>query len=224
MTTSRLHRLAAPPSVLAKRDTIEAAARRNGLTFGRVLNVGSKNIRIGDTCVNLDIAPGPGVDIVGDAHDLAARFGRNAFDSVVLSAVLQYCRDPRRVITEAAGVLTPGGWLVIDAPYLQPNCYDGADLWRFTADGLAFLCEPDFEIVDLTVSIATGPAIAYIAQTAARRTKRRSLALILGWTVSLALWPLRFLPMTDPGTAGAFLLVARKRTVPMLNAIDQEPP
>lgn len=38
--------LASPPNILLKRETIEAAAERYGLFAGRILNDGSKNVRI----------------------------------------------------------------------------------------------------------------------------------------------------------------------------------
>src|SRR5690348_10074588 len=83
-----LHALVAPPSLLRKVDSVDAAIERHQLRGRRILNVGSKNVRLGDACVNLDIAPGPGVDVVGDAHDLGAHFAPESFDGVVLSAVL----------------------------------------------------------------------------------------------------------------------------------------
>jgi SAM-dependent methyltransferase len=203
-------RIATPPQILLKQDTIEAAAARNGVVLWHVLNIGSKDVRVGDDCVNFDIVSGPCVDIVGDAHDLTAHFARESFDTVVLSAVLQYCEDPRRVLEQARDVLRPGGWLFLDAPFLQPYYYDGPDLWRFTGDGLRRLCAHYLTIVEISVSIATIPALADAAQTAARRVGNRYAATALAWTISGLLWPLRRLPMSDPGTAGAFLLVARR--------------
>jgi SAM-dependent methyltransferase len=205
-----LTRLAAPPQIMAKRDTIEGAAKRHGVPLNRVLNVGSKNVRIGTECVNLDIVPGPSVDVVGDAHRLAEHVGEARFDTVVMSAVLQYCENPSIVIEQARRVLEPGGWLLVDAPFIQPYCPDGRDLWRFTADGLRRLCEPHFTIVEVVTSIPTGPAVASMAQAAAQTGANRYARAAVAWGVTLALWPLRFMPHADPRTAGAFLLVGRK--------------
>jgi SAM-dependent methyltransferase len=208
--SSLLRRLAQPPDLLAKTDTIERAAGRHKALAGRVLNIGSKNVRLGKQCTNFDIVDGPEVDVVGDAHKLTEYFAPDSFDTVVLSAVLQYCAEPRRVIEQAWRVLRPNGLLLIDAPFLQPYCPDGADLWRFTADGLRKLCEPHFTIVELKTSIALGPALGLICQSAATLRPNRYTAAMLGWLVSLVIYPVKWMRPPQLHTAGAFVLVARK--------------
>jgi SAM-dependent methyltransferase len=180
------------------------------LADGRVLNVGSKNVKLTRECINLDIAAGPGVDVVGDAHDLASHFPAESFDAVVLSAVLQYCERPHEVLQQAHQVLKPAGLLLIDAPFLQPYCPDGADLWRFTADGLRRLCKDQYEILELSPSITAGPALAFFSQAVAGARDNKQAAALFGWIVSLIVYPLRYLPNRSVRTAGAFLLVARK--------------
>ena len=208
-----LRRITVLPNVLSKGDTIIAAAERHGLLTGRILNVGSKNVRIGNNSINLDIKPGAAVDVVGDAHELTHYFEKEAFDTVILSAVLQYCRDPMQVIQQVHDVLKPGGWLVLDAPFLQPYCPDGLDLWRFSADGLRSLCERHFEIVELNPSITTGSSLGFIIQRVASNSKNRLRSLMMGWMATLFVYPLRLARGSDTDTAGAFLLVARKPTV-----------
>jgi SAM-dependent methyltransferase len=210
--TSRLRRMAAPPEVLVKRDSVFAAADRHHVLQGRILNVGSKNVRIGADCVNFDCIAGPQVDVVGDAHHLGRHFEKESFDVVILSAVLQYCEDPRLVLEQVAQILRPSGLVVIDVPFLQPYCPDGADLWRFSADGLRRLCEPHFTILEVSPSIAVGPATAFTLQIAASRMRNRPVAIALAWLVTLLTYPLRFLPGASLDTAGAILLVGRKRS------------
>jgi SAM-dependent methyltransferase len=205
-----LRTLASPPNVLLKRQTIKAAAERHGLLAGRILNVGSKNVRLGADSINLDVVPGDGVDVVGDAHELERHFPEKSFDTVVLSAVLQYCENPQRVIQQAHYVLKPGGMLLLDAPFLQPYCPDGSDLWRFSDDGLRRLCEKHFEIVELNPSFTKGSSVAFIVQRAFTTRKNRVLAALSGWLVTMAVYPLRYFRGNDGATAGAFLLVGRK--------------
>jgi SAM-dependent methyltransferase len=202
--------LASPPNVLLKRETIKAAAERHGLLAGRILNVGSRNVRLGADSINLDIVPGDGVDVVGDAHELERHFPEKSFDTVVLSAVLQYCENPQRVIQQAHYVLKPGGMLLLDAPFLQPYCPDGLDLWRFSDAGLRRLCEKHFEIVELNPSFTMGSSVAFILQRAFTTRKNRVLAALSGWLVTMAVYPLRYFRGNDGATAGAFLLVGRK--------------
>jgi SAM-dependent methyltransferase len=187
-----------------------AAIARHGLAESRLLNVGSKSVKLARECINLDIAAGPGVDVVGDAHDLTSHFPAESFDAVVLSAVLQYCERPHEVLRQAHQVLKPAGLLLIDAPFLQPYCPDGADLWRFTADGLRRLCEKQYEILELNPSITAGPALALFSQAVAGARDNKQIAVLFGWITSLCVYPLRYLPNRSVRTAGAFLLVARK--------------
>jgi SAM-dependent methyltransferase len=205
-----LRRLAEPPLALIKRDDIARAAARHRALDGRVLNIGSKNVRLGKQCTNLDCVAGPQVDVVGDAHDIARHFGPASFDTVILSAVLQYCENPRMVIDQTWEVLRPGGFMLIDAPFIQPYCPDGPDLWRFTAEGLRRLCKPQFEILEITASITAGPALAFAFQGLASRARSRFARVALGWGVSVFAFPLRYLRNVDLETAGAILLVARK--------------
>jgi SAM-dependent methyltransferase len=209
--TAFVRRFAGPPNVLTKIDTIERAAARHNALAGRVLNIGSKNVRLGRQCTNLDIVPGPQVDVVGDAHQLSKYFAAESFDTVILSAVLQYCAEPRQVIEQVWRILCPNGLLLIDAPFLQPYCPDGPDLWRFTADGLRRLCEPYFTIVELETSIGSGSAVAYVCQSAASRGANRYAAAIRAWMISLLVYPLKWMRAADQHTAGAFLLVGRKK-------------
>jgi SAM-dependent methyltransferase len=206
-----LRRWATPPQLLRKQDDVVSAAKRYSALDGHILNVGSKDMRLGSDCVNFDIVPGPEVDVVGDAHDLLGHFQRETFDTVILSAVLQYCARPQVVIEQAARVLRPKGLMFVDAPFLQPYCPDGRDLWRFTADGLRHLCEPDFDVIEVRPSITVGPATAFIVQGAVSRLHNRVLAHAMTWLASLLLYPLKYLTAGSLETAGAILLVARKR-------------
>jgi len=207
---SILRAVAVPPNVLLKCDTIEAAAERYGLLSGRILNVGSKNIRVGPNSINFDLVPGPAIDVVGDAHELDGHFPEASFDTVVLSAVLQYCADPPRVIQQVHHVLKPGGMLLLDAPFLQPYCPDGLDLWRFSGDGLRSLCKKHFEIIEVNPSFTTGSSLAFVIQRALTSKKNRFLTAATGWLVTLIVYPLRYFRSTDGATAGAFLLIGRK--------------
>lgn len=205
-----MRRLVALPVVTRKRTTWAAEVERLGIRPRRVLNIGSRETSFGPGSVNLDIVTYPGVSVAGDAHALP--FAGGAFDMCVLSAVLQYCRTPDRVIAEAWRVLAPGGHVVIDAPFIQPYCPDIAarDLWRFTEHGLRALCEPHFEVLACTVSTGTPSAVTFTLQTALGSSPRRAVRLLLRFVGSLALWPLGRLQHTYPPTAGAFVLIGRK--------------
>ena len=102
----------------------------------QVLNNGSSDVRSGRRMVNLDVVPGANVDVVADAHDLP--FDEGTFDGCVLSAVLQYCRNPFRVVSEAHRVLRNQGYVLVDVPFVQPYCPErvAVDRFRVTHPGL----------------------------------------------------------------------------------------
>lgn len=104
------------------------------------------------TCV--DIEPGPGVDIVADAHDMHP-IPSNTADCVVLISTLQHVKYPYKVVAEIHRILRPGGIFYTSVPFIFPFHSDPYDFHRFTVDGLAVLCE-EFEPID--TGFNRGPA------------------------------------------------------------------
>lgn len=68
------------------------------------------------------------VDIAGDAAQLPV--GNARFDLVLCTQMLEYARDPRRVLTEIHRVLKPGGFLLLSAPAVYPQDSE-QEYWRF---------------------------------------------------------------------------------------------
>jgi len=94
----------------------------------RILNAGSSSVRYGMNCVNVDIQSKQNVDVVCDIHDLPQSLGD--FDVIICNGALQYCHNPQTVAKEFYRVLKPGGYLFIDAPWVQPYCPDTPDRLR----------------------------------------------------------------------------------------------
>jgi SAM-dependent methyltransferase len=172
------------------------------------LNVGSSTLTYGKNCINLDICPFSGVDVLGDAHDLP--FRSEAFRLCILSAVLQYCSSPTRVAEEIFRVLAPGGIAVIDAPFMQPEC-GRHDLHRFSKEGL-IECFKKMEVVDCKTSISFGSALAFYIQNAVLVSiSNRYIRFVVTSLVSALLLPLSLMKLTaEKNVAGAFMLIARK--------------
>ena len=94
--------------------------------------------------VHLDVKRAPGVDVVCDldAADpaLAARLGEHAL--VLVCAVLQTLRDPRRAADLAVRALQPGGHLVAHHPESARRLFDPVDnMLRMSPDALAGVFE-----------------------------------------------------------------------------------
>ena len=119
----------------------------------RILNAGSSSVRYGMNCVNIDIQSKQNVDVVCDIHDLPDSLGD--FDAIVCNGVLQYCHNPQRVAKEFHRVLRPGGYLFVDAPWVQPFCPDTPDRFRFSHIALRSIFA-DFEIIETGPSIRPG--------------------------------------------------------------------
>jgi len=80
-----------------------------------------------------DVAHGPYVDIICDAHDLP--FAESVFDLVICVAVLEHVVDPQRCVAEIHRVLRPGGRVFAVTPFLQPVHMGAHDFTRFTPIG-----------------------------------------------------------------------------------------
>ncbi|TAN40745.1 MAG: class I SAM-dependent methyltransferase [Nitrospirae bacterium] len=82
--------------------------------------------------VGVDIAGGYGVDVVCPAEDLLERFGRESFDLVVSTEMLEHVRDWRKVISNFKGICRPGGAILITTRS-RGFAYHGwpYDFWRF---------------------------------------------------------------------------------------------
>jgi len=108
-----------------------------------------RQFRISDYVV-LDILPGSNVDVVGDAHGLAALFPEASFDAIISVSVFEHLLMPWTVVTQMNAALKPGGIALVfthqtlgmhDLPW---------DFWRFSDtawDGL-FNTYTGFEIVE----------------------------------------------------------------------------
>lgn len=89
--------------------------------------------------VGVDIAPGPGIDVVATAGDLP--FESASFDCVLLNGVLQLVPDPDAALREIRRVLAPGGMLLLSTHGVGFADRASLDRWRWTHHGLAAALE-----------------------------------------------------------------------------------
>ncbi|TCV83433.1 methyltransferase family protein [Sulfurirhabdus autotrophica] len=174
-----------------------------------ILNAGSSSTNLGENCINVDIQNKPGIHCVCDVHNIP--FGKNTFDIVVLSAVLQYCRNPHQVASELFRVLKPGGLVYVDAPFVQAYCPDTPDLFRFSKDALGVIFS-QFNLLQSDTSIPGGSALAFYCQSLVRNaTGNRYIDYFLGTLVSLVVLPFSLLNFNkNSNVAGAVYLVGKK--------------
>jgi SAM-dependent methyltransferase len=87
----------------------------------RVCELGSRDINgsvrglfPGAEYVGLDIAPGPGVDVIADAATWKPE-PPNPFDTVVSTETLEHTPDAERICRNAHELLVPGGVFIVTA-------------------------------------------------------------------------------------------------------------
>ena len=214
---SFLERVKNPPlsvSYIQKREISEMLVKLK--PEAKVLNIGSKNTRLFENIINVDIIHLPEVDIIGDAHKLP--FKDKTVDGIIITAVLEIVEDPWLVVSELHRVLKNDGVVLATVPFLQPYHPDPTDCHRFTIDGVGALFR-DFR--EVKVRNTRGPICMFIW------ILRDFLATLLSfnndflWKVNKILWgwflfPFKYLDYIVPDfkrlyfISSSFLYVGKK--------------
>ena len=186
--SAALYRLLEPPRPFIEnpRENLDAPLGRWNLYIG---GAGS----VVDGYVNLDLYPLPGVNVVGDAHDLP--FPSGIFQRVECDAVLEHAENPEKVVREIERVLAPGGFAHIVTLFCHPFHEYPKDFRRFTLDGLKEMAG-DLQVV--AEGWRTGPTatmlvflLEYVKLWFPWRAWRILAHGVLGWV----LFPLRYLDL-----------------------------
>ena len=144
MLKSIYHRLV--PSELAVFPEIEGElAEHRSILKGRVLNAGAgwRDVSqfVEGELVNQDISyPGDertNIQIHSPLHHIPVE--SDYFDTILCIAVLEHVENPEEVVPELYRVLKPGGHLILEVPFLQPEHKVPTDFQRYTKDGLVRL-------------------------------------------------------------------------------------
>jgi len=116
---------------------------------GTVLDLGSAESPYASLTgrrLSVDIRPFPGVEVLADAGNLP--FKDSSLSSVLCTELLEHVLEPGKVVSEIHRILTPGGLLVLTAPFLYPLHRDPVDFHRFTEDGLRAMLR-DFQVLSI---------------------------------------------------------------------------
>lgn len=153
---------------IASAETIERSAFARDIVravldavHGAVLDVGAGMSRYrewilekGTSYTTVDIAPFPGIDIVGDAMDLPIEDA--TYDTVVSTHVLEHVREPWVMVEEIERVLRPDGTAIVLAPFVYPFHADPTDYFRFSEQGIRSLFERVGMRVELCAKFGSG--------------------------------------------------------------------
>lgn len=105
---------------------------------GGYLDRGKKLRQLGKVTV-IDIKKGRNVDVVGDVHKLP--FPDQSFNVVVMFMVLEHLYNPIKAFSECSRILKKNGLLLLTTVQYWHNHDCPKDYYRYTDDGLSFLCK-----------------------------------------------------------------------------------
>lgn len=156
------------------------------------------------TVVETDVYLSPRTGLICDAHDIP--FAPEAFDAVVVQAVLEHVVDPYRCVEEIHRVLKQDGLVYAEIPFMQQVHMAQFDFTRFTHLGLRRLFRHFAEISSGAVG---GPGMAlawsyqYFLLSFAKRRYVRALLRIFGSLTSFYLKYFDYYLIDKPGTFDA---------------------
>ena len=113
--------------------------------------------------LGVDISMGPGVDQVCDVKDLVSRFGRDRFDVVISTELMEHVQDWRTAISNLKNMVAPGGAILVTTRS-RSFPYHGYpyDFWRFELDDMRRIFS-DFSIQALEADTSS-PGVFFKAR------------------------------------------------------------
>lgn len=161
------HQYGKPRSLASRLGEIDPPrSRRAGRALGLVtesagpaVSIGGGPLRAHPGFLNLNLAPFPNVDVVGDAHRLP--FASSTVGALHCEAVLEHLDRPQEAVAEMLRVLRPGGYVFAATPFLQAFHGYPDHFQNFTLAGHAALfSRSGFDVVDSGPCV--GPAFTLV--------------------------------------------------------------
>jgi len=158
---------------------------------GSVLGEGMSSLLALDSVelVETDVSFGPRSRLICDAHDIP--FADEAFDAVIVQAVLEHVVDPYRCVAEIHRVLKKDALVYAEVPFMQQVHAPPYDFTRFSHYGLRRLFRR-FDMMELEICLGPGTALAWAYQYFLLSFSRRGGNLIRLFA-GLTAWYLRYL-------------------------------
>lgn len=151
-----------------------------------------------DDIVSIDIYMAPGVDILGDIHDLP--FDEGSIDGIIARGVLEHVKYPDEVVAEFFRVLKPHGRVFSSIPFMQGYHPSPGDYRRYTVDGIELLFSR-FDKIDCGITRGSASSYVWIAReffselfSLGSLTLYKAFKILFGWLLQ----PVKYLdPITE---------------------------
>lgn len=161
----------------------------------RILDVGSININgsMREYCqthapkkyLGIDLTEGSGVDQVLNAEHLVKEFGKNSFDVVISTEMLEHAAQWKPVITNMKQVLKPGGVILITTRSQGFPFHEyPVDAWRFSVEDMQEIFS-DFEI-DSVIPDPFEPGVFIRARKPAKGWVEKDLSSVKLYSIPVA--------------------------------------
>jgi len=142
--------------------------------------------------VSLDIYATPTINVIGDGHCLP--LVGDYFDCVLIQSVLEHVFSPQKVVSEIHRVLTLGGLVIADTPFMYPVHGGAYDFTRFSQTGYRWMFR-HFEEKACGPSLGVGAAFTLSAKFFfSALTRSKTAGTVLALPFALARIADRFIP------------------------------
>jgi len=86
--------------------------------------------------VGVDLLKGPGVDVICSADNLVQKFGKESFDAVISTCMLEHTRNWKKDISNIKNICKPNGIILIIVPSHWPYHEYPYDFWRYEKEDI----------------------------------------------------------------------------------------
>jgi len=112
--------------------------------------------------VGVDIEQGPGVDVICSAENLVRKFGKESFDVVISTCVLEHIRNWKESVSNIKNICKPEGFILIIVPSEWSFHEYPHDFWRYSTEDVMHIFS-DCDI--LTIEEILGPPLLASVKT-----------------------------------------------------------